>query len=320
MKIENYISQLLYRYQCVTIPNFGAFLTEIQSAKINEDLSTFYAPTKLISFNSYLKNNDGLLANQIAQTEKISYDEAVFLIKNQVAIWNDKLETFGGIVIKNIGEFELNNEKKLVFSPLQNVNYLTDSFGLINYTSPDIKRFVAESLNLNIVEEVAEKEIVEKQIPIINLPVKRSNYSYLKYAAVFALGISIAGTFGYKYYENKITLDTLAVQKKVQKEVNQKIQEATFFISIPETTLNLNVVEEKKPFHVVAGAFSKEINADKQLKRLLKQGFDAKRIEKNKSGWYPVIYGSYTTYELAHEAMAKIQKNNNPDAWVLIQE
>ena len=69
MKIENYISQLLYRYQCVTIPNFGAFLTEIQSAKINEETNSFYPPTKLVSFNSYLKNNDGLLANQIAQTE-----------------------------------------------------------------------------------------------------------------------------------------------------------------------------------------------------------------------------------------------------------
>ena len=318
MKIENYISQLLYRYQCVTIPNFGAFLTEIQSAKINEDLRTFYAPTKLISFNSYLKNNDGLLANQIAQTEKISYNEALILIKNQVSVWNDKLETFGAIVIKNIGEFELNNEKKLVFSPLNNVNYLTESFGLSNFSSPNIKRFVAESLNIAV--EISEKQIVEKQIPIINLPVQRTNYSYLKYAAIFALGIGIAGTFGYKYYENKITQDTLAVQKKVQKEVNKKIQEATFFISIPETTVDLNVAKEKKIFHVVAGAFSKEINADKQLKKLLKQGFDAKRIEKNKSGWYPVIYGSYTTYELAHEAMAKIQKNNNPDAWVLIQE
>ncbi len=318
MKIENYISQLLYRYQCVTIPNFGAFLTEIQSAKINDDSNSFYPPTKIISFNSYLKNNDGLLANQIAQSEKISYDEAVIEIKNQVAVWNDKLENFGGIILKNIGEFELNKENKLVFSAVKNVNYFTNSFGLTYYTSPNIKRFVTESLN--ITDTVTEVEIVEKEIPIINLPVERTRFNYLKYAAVFALGIGIAGTFGYKYYDNKIIQDTLAVQKKVQKEVNQKIQEATFLISIPETVVSLNVAEEKKPFHVVAGAFSKEINAEKQLKKLLKQGFDAKRIEKNKSGWYPVIYGSYTTYELAHEAMAKIQKNNNPDAWVLIQE
>ena len=318
MKIETYISQLLYRYQCVTIPNFGAFLTEIQSAQIFEDSNSFYPPTKIISFNSYLKNNDGLLANQIAQSEKISYNEAVIEIKNQVAVWNDKLENFGGIILKNIGEFELNKENKLVFSAVKNVNYFTNSFGLTNYTSIGIKRLVAQGLN--ITDTNSELEIVQKQIPVINLPLEKSSYNYLKYAAVFTLGIGILGTFSYKYYDNKITQDTLTVQKKVQKQVNQKIQEATFLISIPETVLSLNVAEEKKPFHVVAGAFSKESNANKKLKSLLKQGFDAKRIEKNKSGWYPVIYGSYTTYELAHQAMAKIQKNNNPDAWVLIQE
>ncbi|MBP6425885.1 MAG: SPOR domain-containing protein, partial [Flavobacterium sp.] len=77
MKIENYIAQLLYRYQCVTVPGFGAFLTEIQSAQLVESSHSFFPPKKLISFNSYLKNNDGLLANHIAQTEKTSYEYAV---------------------------------------------------------------------------------------------------------------------------------------------------------------------------------------------------------------------------------------------------
>jgi hypothetical protein len=66
MKIEQYISQLLYRHQCVTVPGFGAFLTEIQSAHLHENTNSFYPPKKVISFNSHLKNNDGLLANHIA--------------------------------------------------------------------------------------------------------------------------------------------------------------------------------------------------------------------------------------------------------------
>jgi CCDC81-like prokaryotic HU domain 1 len=69
MKIESYIAQLLYRYQCVTVPGFGAFLTEIQSAQLNVNSNSFYPPKKLVSFNSFLKNNDGLLANHIAQAE-----------------------------------------------------------------------------------------------------------------------------------------------------------------------------------------------------------------------------------------------------------
>ena len=68
MNIEPYIAQLLYSYQCVTIPGFGAFLTEIQSAQLVESSNSFFPPKKMISFNAYLKNNDGLLANHIAQS------------------------------------------------------------------------------------------------------------------------------------------------------------------------------------------------------------------------------------------------------------
>jgi hypothetical protein len=45
----------------------------------------------------------------------------------------------------------------------------------------------------------------------------------------------------------------------------------------------------------MAGAF-REKNADKIFKRLSKLGYKAKRIEANKYGLYPVLYGSYATY------------------------
>ena len=122
MKMDQYISQLLYRYQCVTVPGFGAFLTEIQSAQLHQDSHSFYPPKKLISFNAYLKNNDGLLANHIAQAEKMSYEVAVTIIENQVAIWKSKLNDFGAITIKNIGDLSLNAERNLVFVPSDQVN------------------------------------------------------------------------------------------------------------------------------------------------------------------------------------------------------
>ena len=35
MQITTYINDLLYRYECVIIPGFGALLTQYQSAKID---------------------------------------------------------------------------------------------------------------------------------------------------------------------------------------------------------------------------------------------------------------------------------------------
>ena len=152
---------------------------------------------------------------------------------------------------------------------------------------------------------------------------KRASNNVLKYAAVFVLGASLVGAggfFGNQYYQTKIQAETLAVQTKVQKQVNQKIQEATFFISNPLPTVTLNVTEGKMPYHIVAGAFLQEENATKMYDELVKLGYPAKKIAKNKHGLYPVIYGSFTSYTEAQSQMQKIQKSHNPEAWLLIEE
>lgn len=313
MKIDQYISQLLYRYQCVTVPGFGAFLTEIQSAQLHESSHSFYPPKKLVSFNAYLKNNDGLLANHIAQAEKMSYEIAVTVIQNEVNSWKNKLQEQGSISLKNVGELTLNAEKSLVFVPADQVNYLTSSFGLSTFASPNIKRE----------EYKKEVEVLEEKAPIAFTPEKRASGNFLKYAAVFVLGaglLSAGGFFGNQYYQNKIQQETLAVQTKVQKQVDQKIQEATFFISNPLPTVTLNVVEGKMPYHVVAGAFMQEENATKMYDELIKLGYRAQKIRQNKHGLYPVIYGSFTSYTEAQTEMERIKKSHNPEAWVLIEE
>ena len=311
MKIDQYISQLLYRYQCVTVPGFGAFLTEFQTAQLDENSHSFYPPKKMVSFNPFIKNNDGLLANHLAQAEKISYEIAVNSIQNEVSHWKTKIQEFGSFSVKNIGDFSLNSENNIVFIPIDQINYDTASFGLSSFVSPAIKREVYK-------EEV---EQLEEKAPVIFTPEKRKNYSVLKYAAVFLLSAGITGTVGYKYYENKIAQETLIVETNVQKKVNQKIQEATFYISNPLPTVTLSVPEEKLPYSVVAGAFRIESNAEEQYQRLLELGFKkAKRLAPNKHGLFPVVYGSYSTYSEAHKAMKNIQKLDNKAAWLLVDE
>ncbi|MCA6421239.1 MAG: SPOR domain-containing protein [Flavobacterium sp.] len=313
MKIEQYISQLLYRYQCVTVPGFGAFLTEFQSAQLDESSHSFYPPKKLISFNPYLKNNDGLLANHLAQAEKMTYEIAVSAIQNEVSHWKTKIQEFGYFSIKNIGDFSLNSEKNLVFVPVDQTNYLKESFGLSSFVSPAVKREVYKEL----------VESIEEKAPIAFTPKRRRNFSALKYAAAFTISLGLMGVVGYKLYENylnQIEQQTLIVQSNVQKKINQKIQEATFFIENPLPSVTLTLPSEKKPYHVVAGAFRLETNAENAYNSLLKLGFKAKRLPVNKHGLHPVLYGSYASYGEARETMKDIQKLDNKDAWLLIQE
>ena len=309
MKIENYIAQLLYRYQCVTVPGFGAFLTEIQSAQLVESSNSFFPPKKLISFNSYLKNNDGLLANHIAQTEKTSYEYAVSAIQYEVFNWKKNLQETGVFSIKNVGDFCLNADRNLIFTPHDQTNYLSSSFGLSPFVSPLVKREIFEQ-QLEALEETETIQLV---------PEHKNRYTFLKYAAAFVLGLGLLGTVGYPIYQNEIETQKIIVETAVQKQVQNKIQEATFFIESPIPAVTLTVKEGKLPYHVMAGAFRDEDNAQRIFEDLSEKGYKAKRIERNKHGLYPVLYGSFSTYAEAEKIKNEIRAKENPEAWILIE-
>lgn len=311
MKMEQHIAQLLYRYQCVTVPGFGAFLTESQPAQLLESTNTFYPPKKVISFNSHLKNNDGLLANHISQTEKITYEIAVQNISKEVSLWKNALLNQQNIVLNAIGTIQLNTSGTLSFEASSQVNFHTSSFGLNTFVSPLVQREILEKM----------PEAIEKE-PIVMIPETQSTSrnSYLKYAAVFILALTAAGSIGYKMYDTKMDEEMQMVQTEVQKDVQNKIQEATFFIENPLPNVTLTVKEDKKPYHIVAGAFSSEANAQKQLNMLKEKGFNGKILERNKFGLVPVLYGSYSTYAESQIALKEIHKTHNREAWLLIKD
>ncbi|WDF59742.1 SPOR domain-containing protein [Flavobacterium sp. KACC 22758] len=317
MKIETYIAQLLYRYQCVTVPGFGAFLTEIQSAQLNESTNSFFPPKKTVFFNSRLKNNDGLLANHVAQAENISYGAAVNGIAYEVQNWRQTLEENGVISLKNIGDLRLNSESNIIFTPNEQINYLATSFGLSPFVSPLVKKEIFEKT----IEQISEKE----PISLYENEEVRSSRPFLRYAAIFVLGLGITGSIGYPLYQNQIAAQTLVVEGNVQKKVQNKIQEATFVIQnpLPAVTLvdsaKVETAEKLMPYHIMAGAFRSEANARKAYNQLIKDGYSARMLGENKHGLFPVLYGSYATMAEAEKAQKEIQKGENPDAWILVE-
>ena len=313
MLIEKHISDLLFRYQCVTVPGFGAFLTETVSAHVTGSASSFFPPKKVVSFNANVKNNDGLLANHVALQEKMSYELAVIKIGDVVNEWTYLLQNRNRVVLKNIGEISMNKEMNWVFEPANTVNYLTDSFGLSSFVSPEITREVLKQ----------EVEALEEKAPIIFTPERKKDYSYLKYAAVFVTMLG-AGGFGYKNYtDQKFEEQRLLVEKNVQEKVQQQIQQATFLISAPVEEVELSVtapVEEKMPYHLVAGAYRSEENANKAITELKAAGFEnAKMLPMNKHNLYPVVYGSFKNLNEAQTERKNIQKSHNAEAWLLIE-
>ena len=264
---------MLYRYQCVGVPGFGAFLCEWQSAQVIVAQNSFVPPKKVISFNSHIKNNDGLLANHIALQEKISYENAVSKIQTQVVFWLEKLENKESLVLENIGVIFSNSEHNFVFKPNTAINYLTDSFGLAGFNSPEIAR--ENQIQTEIASEVAPQietpvsvdATAEEETPVITLNGKNRTKTWMKYAAAVAIFAS-AGTYGYKmYFDYTIEQQTSIVEKTVQEKINQKLQEATFVIPNPINAVDLTLeASHTEKYHVVAGAFRSKQNAIKAMK------------------------------------------------------
>lgn len=318
MMIEKHISALLYRYQCVIVPGFGAFLTETSSARFNELTGTFSPPKKMISFNSQLKNNDGLLANHIALEKNLSYNEVLILIKENVSKWNETLENNTTLYLKNIGELVLNQDQKIIFDPIGSTNYLTSSFGLSSILVSNLERNTERKTSFT-----------EKETIVIPIQKAKKSRGYLKYAAVVVLGLGLWGSIS--TYQQNLAFDSekSEIEKQVQLQVQNKIQQATFFIETPkiidetpkiiESKVTETVVEKK--YHIVAGSFRTEAKAQILVDQLKEKGYvNAKQLNKSKYGMRPVVYNSYETRELAQTELNTIHKTTNKEAWVYIEE
>ncbi|UOB16027.1 SPOR domain-containing protein [Abyssalbus ytuae] len=315
MQLEKYISDLLYRYQCVAVPGFGAFLAQKRPAEIIEvKTHTFYPPTKLLSFNSQLKFNDGILAKYVADVEKTTYEEAIVRIENQVERWVAALKNGEKLFFKNVGDLWLNKEEKIQFQPSFSINYLTSAFGCDS--------FVSETITREILKE--EVEELEEKAPILFTPEKRKEKrSYLKYAAVFLIAASTIA-FGVKTLNTRQVQQNQVVQQEVQQEVERNIQQATFFdadpAELPAVTVNLDFNNEVLKYHVVAGAFRVEENADKRVDQLLAKGYNANRIGKNKYGLHQVVYDSFSDVQEALEFLREVKRTDSSEAWLLVAE
>ena len=289
MKISYHIFNLLQEHDCVIVPNFGAFVARNISAKISRDGSRIYPPNKEITFNKSLIKSDGLLINSISSNENISYDMANDKLSNWVVKSHKKISKQGYIEIKNIGSISLENEK-YIFTPSQNSIFLKSSYGLNSIDSNQIKRSTNSISN-----------------------------SYLKYAAILVVFLSLAGIFTKSYFDSVNEFNE-ASYAQANLEIEKKIQKATFNINSSLPTVKLPIKKQYGDFHIIAGSFMLEENSLKMITALKNKGFiEARKVGVNKFGLLQVAYNSYDTVEEARVALAEIRLSQDINAWLLIK-
>ena len=253
------------------------------------DGSKIFPPNKELSFNKNVVKNDGLLLNAISSNENISYEDAEQKITNWVRRINKKLEKQRYIEIKNIGSISLENTK-YIFIPNENSIFLKSSYGF---------------------NSVDSSQILRRQ--------QNNNNTYLKYAAIFIVSLSMAGLFTKSYFD-RVNEFNKASYAEANLEIEKKIQKATFNISASLPVVKLPIRKQYGSFHIIAGSFRFEENSLKMISKLKEKGFiEARKVAVNKFGLLQVAYNSYDTVEEARLALSEIRTKEDVNAWLLIK-
>jgi nucleoid DNA-binding protein len=317
MKVEDYIKQLLFRYECVIVPGLGAFVTQRRSSVYDNEGHRFTPPSKHVTFNKAIQNQDGLLAETIAKAESMDFESAKFKIKLFVDDFLTALYKDRTLRVSKLGIFSLDTEFKISFEPEETENYFVDSFGLeafclVGLAKSDLSIDEAEKKGPSVRklrESTSEENHISKRKP------------YLKYAAVGILAIGLASFVGLYQYNNHVISYNYTESQKAETLLQEKIQSAEFNFTFSNLDLETNKVETILPkYHIIAGAFRIEANAKRKVKLLQQKGYSATLIGENVYGLHQVAFASYFDQESALKYLGKIKSIENPNAWLFVKQ
>lgn len=347
IKIDVYISDLLYHYDCVIVPDFGGFVSNYAPAQIQENQHKFNPPSKKISFNKLLKNNDGLLIHHIAKRKAIQYDEAANLIKAFVNQSIEGLKQGDKIVIEKVGTLFMDMHNNIQFKAAEKNDYLLDSFGLTSFRAKPIQReTIEEKVEKKVIASIAPKQKEEGNkkravawtaaasillLLVFSFLLNRQYHwvetSQLEYAV---LSFSQKGEGMYTAGKKLQPIESIDLEKNAEINFEPNISQfqtadgeiMAFYVdnskeadAEPEIAKN-RTSHEVYSFHVMGGCFSNYQNATALVSSLKKKGFQSRLLGKYKN-YHAVSYGSFYTRNEAEELLSTVKNSDNSDAWIL---
>ncbi len=331
MNLVTEIEQLLYFHECVTVPNFGSFLVSNTKAKVDFKRGKFMSPKRKVSFNSLIKQNDGILAKHISSNQNISYQNALEEINVKIKQWYQKIK-IDTLIFKNIGEFYLNTENKMCFQAYNTKNFSHAFYGLENFDRLPLR---GHELNIIINKETNSKTIIMDNDKKENLefePESKNSAKKGKFKLVAIITslilLSVCGYyFGNEYIQNERIRSTEIAQKKIKSNVQKATYEIGSISSLElNVKANIETVEDdtvlavKGDFYsVIAGSFRDERNAEKLLNKLNSEGFNASFAKNSPSGLFRVAYGRLKTKREAYQLLNFVKFTLELDAWYLVE-
>lgn len=313
--VEKQLERLLYRFDCVILPGFGAFLAKDKPSQFHESTQVFYPPQRKLSFNAQLKSDDGLLIKSISKAHGLSFEQANKEVSSFVDDLRSTLEKEEKVTLDQLGTFEQTKDGPLRFYP-EDRSLRKDTFGLKPLQVH--KSATTENDNSSENSPVEEPQVIE---------IKKDGgpRKVYKYAAVGLLTLALTGSISYVLYQNSVTGNNEDVASTRKDALEEKLETANFKLQTSLPTLNIKIdnkqpKEIKKKYHIIAGAFRQKENALKKTLQLKGKGFESKLLGQNRYGLHQVSFRSFTRREKALQDLKRIKRQQDKNAWLLVKE
>jgi len=292
MILEKHISTLLFNHNCVAVPEFGAFITQKVNASFRQEDAVFSPPAKQLAFNPAVIKNDGLLIQQVAQFEGLSFEKACEEVEGIVQFWKNHLENNAQLSLEGIGDFSKTADGALLFTPVQD-NFLLSSFGL---------------------KEVKATYILPAESR------RASGTMWWKVASVIPILLG-----GYLYFgKPKPVTDFVNeqwsgfVSPMLNPSAGAELVKKSVIRSVEENAADKYVVKDFTvyDYQVIAGAFRVRSEAETLEKDLQSQGYEFAKLTQKKGSYYYVAFKTFPTKEEALMFRKEVHEEF-PQTWVL---
>lgn len=353
-QITHLIAKLLFKHDCVIVPNFGGFVGRNYNSNFSKGSNILYPQSKHILFNKNLIHNDGLLISALMQKNDIPIADATRQIEDFKDYVQSLLSVKKRFELDNIGLLYIDSENSLRFEAKTDVNFLLESFGFEPVIANEL--IVESEKQINIKQFEDRKIVVETIIPkktsyakiatlVIGVPVTLAFLLFAAYSkpmkplleSSFNPFYTPEKTYSPNSFKNNKAVFIHSIEKaSLLVDANGF---ATFKLSESGTVLVANINDSiakpdkttvSKPlyvssknnrvydgkYQVVVGCFGVEENAENLVKELQLKNISAGISGVNGKGLHVVSCGGFDSKKEATNLLSSI-KINFPNAWVM---
>lgn len=333
LRIVPHIERLLLIHDCVIIPHFGGFVSQVNPAFFSEADALYHPSYKVITFNATLQHNDGLLNEAYMQLYRVNYRKAQLMLDEDIDILKQALNRYKQAEIGSLGMLSLGEEDQLIFQASSIRSPFIDAYGLPSfYFAPlNQKQSLSQKPSkLNSNHDIYYIPVNRKWLKLtasvaaavglfllVSTPVKDvntaaytasfipSSYSFSETVVTPTVISGIVNTAKLSLLDKEEIADTTSkvVEKEIENTIEKKATER---------------IKQPKMFHIVIASFPTESQANEFINNV------DKNICRNvqtiiRDGKYRIYADKFDNRKAAESYMSSIR--NYPqfkDAWLLI--